>query len=92
MVARHGEVVAGKDSLVMVHVSMDKDRAKAEAWAAKDKFPWFTLLNEDREGSEADKFRDPDGGVPQFVLVDKDGQVLARGFEEEEVFAKAAGL
>ena len=45
--AKYKQVLEGNEKVVMIHVSRDQSNDAAEAWAAKEGFPWLTVLPED---------------------------------------------
>ena len=59
----------------MIHVSLE-DAGEHEKWAQKETFPWLTLPKE-----EIGEFIEnlSGRGVPYYVLVDFDGNVIAQG-------------
>ena len=57
--------------------------AKALKWAVKEKFPWVTVLASVPEWKKNFSFmKYKKRGVPQYVLVDKDGNKLAEGLAQ----------
>ena len=80
--------IAGKSKVLMVHLSLDDVPDEALAWAKKEKFPWLTVPEAKVPSVELDEFTD--GGVPDYVLLAPDGEVLARG--KDGVFAKIKTL
>ena len=61
----------------MVHVSLDNDEKAATDWAAKHSFPWPTIMNSKIERSGLSEFLPR--GVPNYKLIDGDGNVVAEG-------------
>ena len=72
----------------MIHVSLDRDKKAAEACAAKEGFPWPTvMMDKIKESGFEDHMP---SAVPDYKLLSKDGKVVAQG--KGKVFAKAAEL
>lgn len=72
----------------MVHVSLDQDEDAAESWAAKESFPWPTVMMSKMKRSGLDGYAPR--GVPNYKLISKDGEVVAEG--KGAVFQKIAEL
>ena len=72
----------------MVHVSLDRDKNAAESWAAKESFPWPTVMMDKLTASGLEEYMPQ--GVPNYKLLSKDGTIVAEG--KSEVFAKVAEL
>lgn len=72
----------------MIHVSLDRDKKAAETWAAKEGFPWPTVMMDNLKKSGFEDYMPR--GVPNYKLLSKDGKIVAEG--KGEVFAKAAEL
>ncbi len=72
----------------MVHVSLDRDKNAAESWAAKEGFPWPTVMMDKLTASGLEEYMPQ--GVPNYKLLSKDGTIVAEG--KSEVFAKVAEL
>ena len=73
----------------MIHVSMDEDVKAATEWAAKESFPWLTILPK-AEPTGVMKYY-PEEGVPEYMLVDAAGKVILTA-PSEEIFAKMTEL
>ena len=82
------EDVADNPIVELIHVSLDQDEKAAEAWAAKESFPWPTVMmgKMKKSGLEAYSPR----GIPNYKLIDKDGNVVAEG--KGAVFQKVKEL
>jgi hypothetical protein len=80
--------LAGQSKVLMVHLSYDDEPTEALAWAKKEQFPWLTVLEPKVPSVDLEEFTD--GGVPDYVLLSADGEVLARG--KDEVFEKIKSL
>lgn len=80
--------IAGNEKVELVQVSFDDSEADALKWAKKEKFPWPTVLKDKREATGLEELSG--GFVPEYLLLSKDGKVLAKG--KEEAFAEAAKL
>lgn len=86
---KYNAELAGKANVAMIHVSRDQSEDSAEAWAAKEKFPWLTVLPDDVERSKLLDYRSGNG-IPNYVLVDSSGNKIAEG--SSGVFSKIAEL
>lgn len=75
----YNQKIAPHPSVELIHVSRDQEVKDAEEWARKDKLPWPILLAEDIP-AEIELYS-PDGSVPDYILVDAAGKVLATGKE-----------
>lgn len=76
------------DNVELVQASVDKDLDKAAEWAKKESFPWPTVLQPDIEKT---LLKDIEvAGVPTYVLLDKDGNELARAHSSDPVMEKLA--
>lgn len=80
--------IATNPKVELVHVSYDNEDKAAADWAKKEGFPWPTVLRSQAEASGLEAFAGD--FVPEYVLLDKDGKVLARG--KDEAFVKIAAL
>ena len=80
--------VADNPAVEMVHVSLDRDKNAAESWAAKEGFPWPTVMMDKLTASGLEEYMPQ--GVPNYKLLSKDGTIVAEG--KSEVFAKVAEL
>ena len=85
---QYNDQVADNPNVEMIHVSLDNDEKAAESWAAKEGFPWPTVMRAKVERSGLDAYMPQ--GIPNYKLIDKDGKVVAEG--KGAVFAKIAGL
>ncbi|MAT30797.1 MAG: hypothetical protein DBX00_04910 [Verrucomicrobia bacterium] len=80
--------IADNPGVEMIHVSLDRDKKAAETWAAKEGFPWPTVMMDNLKKSGFEDYMPR--GVPNYKLLSKDGKIVAEG--KGEVFAKAAEL
>tara|TARA_B100000927_G_scaffold196334_1_gene158578 strand:+ start:2375 stop:2656 length:282 start_codon:yes stop_codon:yes gene_type:complete len=88
LVKQYQAEIANNPSVEMIHVSLDRDKKAAEAWAAKEGFPWPTvMMDKIKESGFEDHMP---SAVPDYKLLSKDGKVVAQG--KGKVFAKAAEL
>ena len=62
----------------MIHVSLDRDEDSAKKWASDAKLPWYTILPKNVERSKLNQFKKTNS-VPEYNLIDKDGEILASG-------------
>ena len=88
LVAKYKEEVADHPSVEMIHVSLDFNKAKAEAWAAEEKFPWPTIAMDKIDPAGLKAFTPQ--GAPDYKLVSREGNIVAHG--KDAVFAKVAEL
>ena len=77
--------IAGNSKVEFIHISQDQSEDAAEEWAAKEGFPWLTVLPKDVERSKLLEFKTTNS-VPHYVMVDREGNLLANS--SSEVFAK----
>jgi hypothetical protein len=89
-VKQYNEQVADNPLVEMIHVSLDDDEKAAEGWAAKENFPWPTVMKSKLERSGFDSYMSGRFGIPNYKLINKDGEVIAEG--KEAVFQKVAEL
>lgn len=87
--AKYNKTIADNSKVAMVHVSLEREEGKAEVWAAKEGFPWLTILPGDVKGSGMRDYKETNF-VPEYALVDKNGKRIASG--GDEVFKKAVEL
>ena len=73
----------------MIHVSMDEEVQAATEWAAKESFPWLTILPEANPAGVM-KFY-PEEGVPEYILVDAAGNLVLIA-PSEKIFEKMTEL
>ena len=88
MVEDYKKTIAPNPKVELIHLSYDNDDAAALKWATKEGFPWPTVLRSKVAASGLEGFGG--GYIPDYVLLDKDGNVVAKG--KEEAFAKIAAL
>lgn len=81
--------IAQNPKVTFIHVSHDRDEDAAEEWAAKESFPWLTILPRDVEKSDLLKYKTANS-VPHYILLDAAGNHLAGG--SSAVFSKIASL
>ncbi|NWK57458.1 hypothetical protein HW115_17710 [Verrucomicrobiaceae bacterium N1E253] len=70
----YNKSIADNDKVEFLHVSQDDSRRDALNWARSAKFPWLTVLSSKSKTSGLAKY---DSGTPSYILIDKDGNVLA---------------
>ena len=87
---QYNEELADHPNVEMIHVSLDNDEKTAEAWAAKEGFPWPTVMRDKLEKSGFDTYMEGRFGIPNYKLIDKDGKVVAEG--KGPAFQKIAEL
>lgn len=81
--------IAENPKVALIHISHDNDEDSAEDWAAKENFPWLTVLPGDRVADDLIELK-VRNSVPHYLLVDAEGELLAEG--KSEVLSKAGGL
>ncbi len=85
---QYNEEIATNPAVEMIHASLDRDKKAAESWAAKEGFPWPTVMMDKIKESGLEEYMPR--GVPNYKLLSKDGKIVAEG--KGEVFAKVAEL
>ncbi|MFP6866049.1 MAG: hypothetical protein VCA35_08920 [Roseibacillus sp.] len=83
MVERYHESLADRRDLAIIHVNLDQTEKAATQWGVKTKIPWLTLLKEEKKAFEAEfvelfSIR----GIPAYILVSAEGEVIAQGKQE----------
>lgn len=81
--------IAGNPKVAFIHISHDRDEDAAEEWAAKEGFPWLSILPGDVDRSDLLEYKVANS-VPHYILVDAAGNRLADG--SSSVFSKAKEL
>jgi thiol-disulfide isomerase/thioredoxin len=84
-VEQYKSKIAGNPKVELIHISQDQSEENAEEWAAKEGFPWLTVVPKDVERSKLLEFKTA-RSVPHYVMVDRDGNVLANS--SAEIFQK----
>lgn len=69
--------IADNKDVEFVHISQDASRGDAQNWAKSVGFPWLTVLSSKARSTGLMSYFS--GGVPSYVLIDKDGKALAKG-------------
>jgi hypothetical protein len=88
-VEKYKENVAENPKVEMIHISQDRSEDAAEQWAAKEGFPWLTILPGDSKRREFEEYYTR-RVVPFYTMVDAEGNEVATG--SSAVFAKVAEL
>ena len=70
--------IADAENVEFVHVSLDSDDDPAEEWAAKESFPWLTILPDDVKKSGLKDYKTTKS-VPEYHLVDSEGKTIVEG-------------
>ena len=74
--------------MALIQISGDNSEDDAEEWAAKENFPWLTVLPGDRTIRDLDLRSRK--AYPSYLLVDAEGNIVAQG--SGEVMSKVASL
>lgn len=74
----YNDDIASNEKVELIHISRDSDDKAAEGWAEENKFPWPTLMKDDAERSEL-LMSFYGGGVPTYVMIDREGNKVASG-------------
>ncbi|MBT8037942.1 MAG: hypothetical protein KJO21_10400 [Verrucomicrobiae bacterium] len=80
--------IVPKENVEFIHFSRDRTPAAALVWAKKEKFTWPHILPSRHRDSGLQKYAK--NFVPYYMLIDKDGKILAEG--KQAVFAKVKTL
>lgn len=80
--------IATNDNVEFIHFSLDRSDKAALTWAKKEKFPWAHILPAKHKASGLEKYAK--NYVPYYMLIDKEGKILAEG--SQAVFAKVKSL
>ena len=83
---KYNNKISKLGNLELVQISVDRDGAKATAWAKKESFPWPTILMADIEKTMVKDIKT--NAVPTYVLIDKDGKEIARAHDSATVMTK----
>jgi hypothetical protein len=78
-VSDYHEMIADRDDVELVHISLDLSDEAGEKWALNEKFPWPTV--QQSQISEELSARTPQT-VPSYLLVNADGTIIATGKKE----------
>lgn len=81
--------IADNPKVAMIHISRDSNEDAAEEWAKKAGFPWLTVLPDKTERSGLDDYK-TSNGVPEYHLIDGNGNTVAKG--QNASFAKIKNL
>jgi thiol-disulfide isomerase/thioredoxin len=76
----------------IVGISLDQDRAALETFVAERKIPWPVLHEQEAEGSHPLAEFYGINGIPQFVLIGRDGNVLTLDVRGEKLGQRLAEL
>ena len=72
----YNDEIAKNENVELIWASSDSSESAMESWATKEKFPWPTIkFKQARKIDEINEFRPR--GVPGYVLVDANGELLA---------------
>lgn len=80
--------IAPKKNVEFILFSKDRNDAAALGWAKKENFPWAHILPKQHNRSGLKKYAK--SYVPYYMLIDKDGKILAEG--KRAVLAKVKEL
>jgi len=87
-VESYNKKIAPNDMVEFIHFSLDRTSAAALKWAREENFPWAHVLPDKHADSGLGKYAKK--FVPYYMLVDKDGKILAEG--SQAVFAMVDDL
>ena len=77
---QYNESISKIAGVKLIHVSFDRDEDSANDWAKQAGFPWLTILHEDVDRSAlVEPYFGDSLGVPSYLLVDHEGNQLAKG-------------
>lgn len=85
---KYNEEIANNEKVEFIHFSLDRADAAALKWAKKESFPWAHVLPKQHTKSGLKKYAK--SFVPYYVLLSKDGKVVAEG--KQATFQKAKTL
>ena len=88
LVAKFKQKIANNDKVELIHISTDRTAARAQTWAAKEKFPWATLLQDDNYNGA--KLMYPVTRFPTYMLMTAEGKEVSR--DRKKVFEFIDGL
>ncbi len=89
---KYNKTIAKLDNVAFIHVSRDSDEDSAEEWAAKEQFPWLTVMKDKTEASGLGVYKTTKS-VPEYHLIDGDGKTIVAGSSSStKAFAKIAEL
>lgn len=83
----YNEKIASNPNVDLVLISRDDGSREALEWSKKVKFPWPQVMKKDTSKFFLQHYG---GGVPTYVLIDREGKALAKG--KAACFAKIAEL
>ena len=75
---KYNKHIAEVPNVEFVHVSLDRDEDAAEGWAAKEEFPWLTIMPDKVERSGLRAYKTTTS-VPEYHLVDGEGNTIVKG-------------
>ena len=81
--------IADNPKVTLIHISRDRSDGPAAEWAAKEGFPWLTILPDDVERSKLLEYRTR-SSVPYYTMVDANGKEVANG--SSAIFKKISQL
>lgn len=73
----YNEKIAPKKNIEFILFSLDRSDDAALEWAKKEKFPWAHIMPDKHSKSGLSKYKKP--YVPYYVMIDKEGKILAEG-------------
>lgn len=75
---QYQQKIAKNPKVEFIHVSQDSSEDSAEEWAAKEAFPWLTVVPGDVDRSKLLEFK-LGNSVPHYIMVDSAGERVANG-------------
>jgi len=87
-VKTYNKKIAPKKNIEFILFSLDRSDEPALKWAKKESFSWAHILPDKHRKSRLLKYKKP--FVPYYVMIDKEGEILAEG--KDGILAKAKEL
>ena len=75
---KYNKHIAKLPNVEFIHISLDQSDEAAEDWAAKEQFPWLTILPDKVERSGMEDYKTNDS-VPEYHLIDAEGNTIVKG-------------
>lgn len=75
---KYNKHIANASNVEFIHVSLDRSEDAAEEWAAKEAFPWLTVMPDKVDRSGLNDYKTTNA-VPEYHLIDGDGNTIVKG-------------